>query len=211
MGLKVHFTNIRAQKINGSTLKTFEMVLANSQVENTFGKARFFQETFLIADISAEIVLGILFLTLSNADVQFVEKELTWRSYSAAEALSTIKWVELINKKEFAKTALNKNSETFVIHVASLNLTPGLHPDRVAQITSLLVEEVKILDKYSDFANIFSEEIALILLERTELNEHMINLEDGKQLLYGPIYSLGLMELEILKTYIKTHFKTGFI
>ena len=50
-----------------------------------------------------------------------------------------------------------------------------------------------------------------MLLERTELNEHAINLEDGKQPSYGQIYSLGLVELETLKTYIKTHMKTGFI
>ena len=50
-----------------------------------------------------------------------------------------------------------------------------------------------------------------MLPERTELNEHAINLEDGKQPPYGPIYSLGPVELETLKTYIETHLKTGFI
>ena len=50
-----------------------------------------------------------------------------------------------------------------------------------------------------------------MLSERIEFNEHVIDLEDGKQLPYGPIYSLGLVELETLKTYIKTHLKTGFI
>ena len=90
----------------------------------------FFQKTFLLADISTEVVLGMLFLTLSNADVQFVEKELTWRTYNTAEALPTTKRVELTDKKEFAKAALDKNFETFVIHVASFNLTPGIHPDK---------------------------------------------------------------------------------
>ena len=77
--------------IDGSTLETFGMVLANFQVKDKLGRARFFQETFLLADISAEVVLGMPFLTLSNADVQFVEKELTWRSYTTAEALPTTK------------------------------------------------------------------------------------------------------------------------
>ena len=149
------------------------------------------------------------FLTLSNADVQFVEKELTWRSYTTAEALPTTKRVELIDKKEFAKAALDENSETFVVHVASLDL--GIYPDKEAQIASLLTEKVKIPDKYLDFADVFSEEKTLVLPERTELNEHAINLEDSKQPPYGPIYSLGPVELETLKTYIKTHLKTGFI
>ena len=75
----------------------------------------------------------------------------------------------------------------------------------------MLAEEVRIPDEYSDFADVFSEAKALVLPERTELNEHAIDLEDGKQPPYGPIYSLGPVELETLKTYIKTHLKTGFI
>ena len=106
---------------------------------------------------------------------------------------------------------MDEKSETFVVHIASLNLAPGIHLDRAAQITSLLTEEVKIPDKYSDFTNVFSEKKTLVLPERTELNEHAINLENGKQPPYGPIYSLGSVELETLKTYIKTYLKTGFI
>ena len=211
LGFWIHRTDIGAQKIDGFTFETFGMVLASFQVEDKLGKIWFFQETFLLADISAEVVLSMPFLTLSNADVQFVEMEIIWRSYITAEALPTTKWVELINKKEFAKAALDEKSETFVVHVASLNLTPGIHPDRAAQIASLLAEEVRIPDEYSDFADVFSEEKALVLPERTELNEHAIDLEDGKQPPYGPIYSLGPVELETLKTYIETHLKTGFI
>ena len=77
LGLRVRHTDVGAQKIDGSTLQTFGMVLANFQVEDKLGRTRFFQETFLLANISAEVVLGMPFLTLSNADVQFKEKELT--------------------------------------------------------------------------------------------------------------------------------------
>ena len=211
LGLQVRKTDIEAQKTDGSTLETFGIVLADFQVEDKLGRARFFQETFLLADISAEVVLDMPFLTLSNADVQFVEKELTWRSYTTAEALPTTKRVELIDKKEFAKAALDENSETFVVYVASLSLVPGIHLDRKTQIASLLTKKVKILDKYSDFTNVFSGKKALVLPECTEFNEHAIDLKDGKQPPYRPIYSLGPVELETLKTYIKTHLKTGFI
>ena len=187
------------------------MVLASFQVEDKLESARFFQETFLLANISAEVVLDMLFLTLSNADIQFVEKKLTWRSYITAKALPTTKRVKLINKKEFAKAVLDEKSETFVVHVASLNLAPGIYLDRATQIASLLTEKVKIPNKYSDFTNVFSEKKALVLPECTDLNEHAIELEDGNQPPYGPIYSLRLVELETLKTYIKTHLKTRFI
>ena len=107
--------------------------------------------------------------------------------------------------------ALDEKSETFIVYVTSLNLAPGIHLDSTAQIASLLTKEVKIPDKYLYFTDVFSEEKALVLPERIKLNEHAIDLEDGKQPPYGPIYSLGPVELETLKTYIETHLKTGFI
>ena len=43
------------------------------------------------------------------------------------------------------------------------------------------------------------------------MNEHAIKLKEGKQPPFGPIYSLGLVELETLKTYIETNLANGFI
>ena len=47
--------------------------------------------------------------------------------------------------------------------------------------------------------------------ENTSINKYTIKLVEGKQPPYGPIYSLGLVELEMLKVYIETYLKTGFI
>ena len=97
-----------------------------------------------------------------------------------------------------------------MVHVTSLS-TMVIHPAREAQIALLVAEKVKIPTEYSDFSNVFSEEKALILSEATELNQHAIELQEGQQPLYGPIYSLGPVELETLKTYIKTNLANGFI
>ena len=211
LGLPIRPTDVGAKKIDGTTLDTYGMVVAAFSVTDKANRVRFFEETFLVANVSPEVVFGMPFLTLSGVDVDFLDRELRWRTYTTEEALPTTRRVELVGKKEFAAAALDPEHETFVVHVASLNLVPGIHPDREAQIASLLTEEVKIPDEYSDFTDVFSEEKALVLPERTELNEHAIDLEDGKQPPYGPIYSLGPVELETLKTYIETHLKTGFI
>ena len=68
-------------------------------------------------------------------------KELTWRSYTVAEALPTTKRVEIIDKKEFAKAALDENVEVFVVHVTSF-LTMAIYPARETQIALLVIEEV---------------------------------------------------------------------
>ena len=91
------------KKIDGSLLQTFGMVIAGFQIEDKLGKAQFFQKSFLLAETSMEVVLGMPFLAFSNANIQFAEKELLWRFYTAAEALPTTKRVELNNKKKFAK------------------------------------------------------------------------------------------------------------
>ena len=69
LDFKVHPTNVKSRKIDGSTLEIFGMVLTSFQIKDKLGKVRFFQETLLIADISALVVLGMPFLTLSNTDI----------------------------------------------------------------------------------------------------------------------------------------------
>lgn len=49
------------------------------------------------------------------------------------------------------------------------------------------------------------------LPENIGINKHAIKLVVGKHPLYSLIYVLSLVELETLKTYIKTYLRTGFI
>ena len=69
LSLKVRFINNKAQKIDNSTLKTFGLVLASFQVEDKLEKTRFIQETFLFTDLNIKVVIKMLFLTFSNADI----------------------------------------------------------------------------------------------------------------------------------------------
>ena len=70
---------------------------------------------------------------------------------------------------------------------------------------------IEIRAKYTDYADVFSLDLAMELLENTGMNKHAIELIDGKQLPYEPIYALCPVELETLKIDFKTHLKTGFI
>ena len=77
LGLKTRKTKVGAQKIDGFALEIFEMVIADFQLEDKGGRPRFFQETFLVADIKFEVVLGMPFLKISNVNVAFNERTLT--------------------------------------------------------------------------------------------------------------------------------------
>ena len=77
LGLKIQKTIVGAQKIDGSALEIFGIVIADFEVEDKASKPRFFQKTFLVADIKFEVILGMLFLKISNADMSFGEETLT--------------------------------------------------------------------------------------------------------------------------------------
>ena len=77
---------------------------------------------------------------------------------------------------------LDKNIMTFIVHISFLSLESKMtiNPARKAPIPSLLAKKFIILDKYSDFADVFLKKLAKILPKRTGINKHVIELEDGK-------------------------------
>ena len=82
-----------------------------------------------------------------------------------------------------------------------------------AQVGALLFNEAftEVLAEYSDYNNVFLAEYVAEFSENMGINEYAIELKKSKQPSFGPIYSLELVELEILKTYIKTNLTNGFI
>ena len=67
------------------------------------------------------------------------------------------------------------------------------------QVGSLLFDQtfIEVLAKYSNYNNVFSIENAAEFLKNTKINKYVIKLEKNKQLLFGLIYSLELVKLEI--------------
>ena len=217
LGFSIRPTDVGAQKINGTTLYTHGMVVAAFSVEDQVNRVTFFEGTFLVANVSPEVVFGMSFLTLSGAHLDFSGRELQWRTYTIKEVLPTTRHVELVGKKEFATAALDPEYETYVVHVTSLSSTPlasfDVHPSRRTQVSGLIAEEAptKVPAEYSDFADVFSPDLASELPEHTGINDYAIEMVDGQQPPYGPIYSLEPVELETLKAYIETNLINGFI
>lgn len=97
------------------------MVVIAFLVTDKANHVRFFKEIFLVANISPEVAFRMFFLTLSGADVDFLDWELRWSTYTIEEVLPTIRRIELVGEEEFAAAALNLEYETFVVYVASLS------------------------------------------------------------------------------------------
>ena len=63
-------------------LDTHGIVVAAFSMVDKINRVRFFEKTFMMANVSPEIVFGMFFLTLSSIDVDFSDWELWWRIYT---------------------------------------------------------------------------------------------------------------------------------
>ncbi len=69
LGLTTQKISVGAQKIDGSLLETYDIVSASFLLQDSLRRVRFFEETFILANTSMEVVLEMPFLSLSNADI----------------------------------------------------------------------------------------------------------------------------------------------
>ena len=88
-----------------------------------------------------------------------------------------------------------------------------MHLSKKAWIAYLKVEKAptKVLSRYTNFTNIFSSKFAIKFFKYTKINNYTIELIDDQQSFYCLIYSLGSVNLEIFKIYIKNNLVNSFI
>ncbi len=110
------------------------MVVSIFSVSDKDGREKLFEKSFLLADIKPDVVLGMLFLTMSNAHVDFQARDLKWRFHTTGNVLPTTRRVDLIGKKKFVIAALDPEHEVFIVYVAALskNLGDEVHPSKRA-------------------------------------------------------------------------------
>ena len=89
LDLKVQKINVNAHIIDKSLPKIYGIVIAAFQVFDKLGHFCFFYKTFLLAKIRMDMVFAMFFLTFNNADIQFANKNLAWKTYITKKALST--------------------------------------------------------------------------------------------------------------------------
>ena len=109
---------------------------------------------------------------------------------------------------------LNVNSKTFIVYMVIQEWEEiPVHFKRQAQVGVLLFNKAitEVLVEYSNYNDVFLAKYVAKLPKNIEMNKYTIKLEEGKQLPFGSIYSLRLVELKTLKTYIKINLASSFI
>lgn len=59
------------------------MEIVSFLMEEKEERSCFFKKKFLLANISIDTTLGILFLTWSNVEIDFADQQLYWKTYTA--------------------------------------------------------------------------------------------------------------------------------
>ena len=80
-------------------LDNYKIVVIAFLVLDKANQVRFFEETFLVANVSLEVVFGMLFFILNGANVDFSGHEHWYRTYTTKKAFSTNKRIKLMEKK----------------------------------------------------------------------------------------------------------------
>lgn len=73
---------VRTQEIDGITLDTYRIVVATFLLTNKANQEKFFEEKFLVANVSLKVVFKMLFLTLNSINIDFLHWKLRWGNYT---------------------------------------------------------------------------------------------------------------------------------
>ena len=85
--------------------------------------------------------------------------------------------MEFINRKEFAKAALNKNVKAFIIYVTLFMSKITIHIAQKARIILLTIKKINILEKPFDFSNFFLKKLAEVFSKYTRINKNVSKLK----------------------------------
>ena len=162
------------------------MVVIVFSVTDKAYKVKLFEETFVVANVSPEIVFGMLFVTLNGANIDFLDLEFWWRIYTIQEAFLIIRHVKLVEMKKFIAVVLDPEYETFVVYILSIyiaslmstSLDMDIYSFCKPQIAGLIANKTPI--KVSiDFSNMIFLDLASKLSKHPKMNDYTIELVNG--------------------------------
>src|SRR5205807_4012273 len=112
--------------------------------------------------------------------------------------------IAIISALSFYKTAKKKNSQVFAVLVLEINSLLDKQP------LSNQKKKPQIPSEYSKYLPMFEADMAKILPPHRSA-DLKIELKDGSQPPFGPLYNMSREELEVLKNYLEENLARGYI
>lgn len=130
-----------------------------------------------MADINIEIILEMLFLSLSNVDMKFDIKQITWRRNTIVEIMPTLKQMELIDKVKFVKATLDNDTKIFIVYIGALE-NIRVDPLKIPLLGILQSNKalIEVLDTYANYTDVFSPNLIMEISYYIKINKYAIEL-----------------------------------
>lgn len=82
LDLTIRITNVEVWKIDCSSLKTYSIVSIGFFLQDSLGRDRFVEEIIMMGKINMKVVIKMVFLSLSNANIKFTSSKWTKAKYT---------------------------------------------------------------------------------------------------------------------------------
>jgi hypothetical protein len=193
-GLKVQpLPGALAKFCTGEDFPLRGMAKAHVILKDSFGTLKQDEILFAVADIvSSPILLGMPWCEVWNPQPDFVKKTLSFVEGQGRE----YRLVAAVSPDSFASAILDGSSQLYICTVASLSYVE--------------TASGKVPQPYQRFAKRFGEEQARELPVHS-LDDLAIEIMEGKQPPFGPLYNLSGPELEALRHYLHEYQSRGWI
>ena len=155
---------------------------------------------------SSRIVANIPLVSLFFLDIPLQSLDSVVSISISKTSMSNSEWsnIAIISAAAFLCASKLLGSHNFKLCLCSLEIQAN--SAKLAETPDLS----NIPSEYHKFANVFSKTKTEVLAPHCSYNL-TINLEEGAQPLFGPIYSFSASEQEVLKEFIEENLNTGFI
>ncbi len=95
--LKIINASWRLAKINKQKISKQKKIIIGFEITNNVYRTRYFEATFLIADILPLLISDISFLKMKNLDVSWTACIIQWGQWNVEAALTSTNWVDIID------------------------------------------------------------------------------------------------------------------
>lgn len=163
-----------------------------------------------------DIILGIPWLRKNNPQIDWRKGELTFKDQQ------TIYPLHLLSSRDEDET---KHTEVWEKTRRQMRRIARSNPDSLNSVWVKPLEQSinatqtkheseekdhEFPEEYKEYSELIKDEVETALSKHQPW-DHEIRLEEGKKPTFGPIYQLSENELKVLKEYIETNLRKGFI
>jgi Reverse transcriptase (RNA-dependent DNA polymerase) len=186
--------HVNTAAVHNQPFKNHGSVVATFELQDSRGIWQAFHETAVISPDVSTIILGSPWLKKHNPQMDWTNEKLYFRENTNYQSVK----IGLVTADDMTRD---------VVFVGMLMVRPDACEDESHSYPEAPQE---IPEAYREFADVFSEEESSTLAGHGS-HDLAIELQEGKEPPFGPLYKFSELELAELRRYIEENLARGFI